>query len=127
MAKNISFTVNSLTKVASWKQRRLAISLFLSKQVDLNKVFNSARWDGSKIVYDGPTATLGQIIDSRKATKEDGTEYNSYYVWDAMNVVDAGTVIDYLINAPIKGSNNGTVAPATAVPVQSLGFGGIAK
>lgn len=126
MSKSFAFTQNSLSKIAT-KQKYLAIRLFHRKDVDLNHEFTSARWDGSKIVYDGPKATLGQIMDSRKAVNADGKEYNDYYVWEFMNVVDAGSVVDYLIKAPIKGSNNGTVQSDKVTVPQTLGFGGIAK
>lgn len=123
------FTENSLAKVASFDQMRFAANLFHSKEVDLNKVFKSASWNGEKCVFDGKygSLTLGEIMDSQKATSKAGKEYNHYYVWDAMNVVDAYQVLEYLKAAPIKGSNNGTVQSDRVTAPQTLGFGGRAK
>lgn len=133
------FTENSLAKVASFDQMRFAANLFHSKEVDLNKVFKSASWleikdsdgkvIGGKCVFDGKygSLTLGEIMDSQKATSKAGKEYNHYYVWDAMNVVDAYQVLEYLKAAPIKGSNNGTVQSDRVTAPQTLGFGGRAK
>lgn len=129
--KNITFTANSLNKAISFKQFKLATMMVNSKDYDETHVLRSAVWNPAtqQVEFTGPTATVGQILTrSRVIDPETGKERNNYDVLPHLNVVDAATLLDYLVNAPIKGSNNGPVQNSTGKENPKLtGFGGIAK
>ena len=130
MTKQIKFTQNSLVNTLSVPQWKTITRLFNTKDVDLNHVLVAARWDATKgeVVYDGPTATVGTILEFDMVPDEDkpGEMRRNYKFLPNVNRVDASTLQQYLMNCPIKGSNNGPVQQTTA-PLNTGGFGGAAS
>lgn len=131
VSKKITFTENSLSKNITYKQFSTVTKVVHGREIDPNHVLRSAVWNPvtKQVEYTGPTATVGQILTtSRVIDSETGKERNNYDVLPHLNVVDAATLLDYLFNAPNKGSNNGTVQPTTGQPNPKItGFGGIAQ
>lgn len=130
MSKNITFTANSLNKLISFKQFKLTTQLIHSKDFDQNHVLHSAvvGSDG-KVTFTGPSATVGQILafDMVPNEKKPGEMRRNFKFLPNLNVADASALLDFLVNAPIKGSGNGTVQPGVAAPVNPTGFGGAAS
>lgn len=130
MSKNITFTKNSLENTISVPQWKNITRMFNTKEVDLNHELSAARWDDQTgtVVYDNGTATVGQIMAFEMVPDEDkpGEMRRNYLVLPELNRVDAGTLMQYLINQPTKGSQNSPVQNGQAKPNKG-GFGGAAK